>query len=104
MATAKPENIEYVSRLKFASRFQYVADDHSREDVCSTNYFHVLSSRYLNPGDEVQVVVKGKQKDEWHKALFEVVSVSPKTTEVEQLTQWRSRGASVGKVRVSKAA
>lgn len=96
MAVSKPEGIEYVSRLKFASRFQYTTQDHTTIDVCSTNYFHNLSQRYLNEGDEVQVVVVPK-KGEWHKALFEVVSVTPKETKVEQLTQWRSRGANVVK-------
>jgi hypothetical protein len=101
MATARPEGIEYVSRLKFATRFQYLTQDHSTVDVCSDNYFHNISGRYLNEGDEVQIVVVPK-KGEWHKALFEVVSVTSKETKVEQLTQWRSRG--VSKARTSKAA
>lgn len=96
MATAKPEGIEYVSRLKFATRFQYLTQDHSVIDVVSDNYFHNISGRYLNEGDEIQIVVVPK-KGEWHKALFEVVSVTSKETKVEQLTQWRSRGVNVGK-------
>jgi hypothetical protein len=98
MAVAKPENIEYVARLKFATRFQYLAQDHSTLDVVSDNYFHNISGRYLNEGDEIQIVVVPK-KGEWYKALFEVVSITATETKVEQLTQWRSRGANVGKGR-----
>jgi hypothetical protein len=103
MAVAKPENIEYVARLKFATRFQYVVQDHNALDVIEPNYFHTLSHRYLNEGDEIQVVVVPK-KGEWHKALFEVVHITASETKVEQLTQWRSRGADVVKPKRKVAA
>jgi hypothetical protein len=90
MAQARPEDIEYVSRLKFASVFQYVTS-HSREDVASDNYFHCISQRYLVTGDEIQVVCMAEDKS-WSKAVFEVVSADTHNTLVEQVVPWRTGG------------
>jgi len=44
MAQARPEDIEYVSRLKFSSQFHYTPEHHSKEDVEGDNYFQFLSA------------------------------------------------------------
>lgn len=104
MARSNPEGIEYINRLKFASRFQYVTIDHTRDDVRSANYFHNLSQNYLRAGDEICVIVldDGIWRDGghavsegggWHKGDFEVVSMTPISTVVRQLGKWRSAAA-----------
>ena len=44
MAQAIPEDVEYVSRLKFGSQFNYTPEHHSKEDVEGDNYFQFLSA------------------------------------------------------------
>ena len=44
MAQARPEDIEYVSRLKFSSQFNCTPEHHSKEDVEGDNYFQFLSA------------------------------------------------------------
>ena len=90
MATSRPEDIEYISRLKFGSRFQYVTD-HSKEDVSKDNYFHNISQRYLVTGDEIKVVVHHADKT-WSKGWFEVVSSDKFNTIVELISPWREGG------------
>tara|TARA_B100000676_G_scaffold101302_1_gene101057 strand:- start:228 stop:359 length:132 start_codon:yes stop_codon:yes gene_type:complete len=33
MARSRPEDIEYINRLKFGSQFNYTPEHHSKEDV-----------------------------------------------------------------------
>tara|TARA_A100001037_G_scaffold251940_1_gene235717 strand:- start:46 stop:216 length:171 start_codon:yes stop_codon:yes gene_type:complete len=44
MAHAIPKDIEYVSRLKFGSQFNYTPEHRSKEDVEGDNYFKILSA------------------------------------------------------------
>jgi hypothetical protein len=44
MAQARTEDIEYVSRLKFGSQFNYTPEHHGKEDVEGDNYFRYLSA------------------------------------------------------------
>ena len=44
MARSRPEDIEYINRLKFGSQFNYTPEHHSKEDVESDNYFHNIST------------------------------------------------------------
>lgn len=92
MAQAKPDRVEYITRLKFGSVLQYTVDDHGMEDVNGPNYFHSIAQRYINPGDEISVAVITRGKIEkplaWAKARFEVISTSPTETIVEQITDW----------------
>jgi len=44
MAQARPEDIEYVSRLKFSSQFNCTPEHHSKEAVEGDNYFQFLSA------------------------------------------------------------
>ena len=44
MAQAIPEDIEYVSWLKFSSQFYCTPEHHSKEDVEGDNYFQFLSA------------------------------------------------------------
>lgn len=88
MARSRPEDIEYIDRLKFCSRFNYVTQDHTKEDVESEDYFHNLSQRYLQVGDEIQVCIKHEDKS-WSKCWFEVVSITNENTHVEPIGAWR---------------
>jgi hypothetical protein len=88
MARSRPEDIEYINRLKFGSRFNYVPEHHSAEDVESENYFHNISTRYLNVGDEIQVCIKHEDKS-WSKCWFEVVSITPEDTRIDRIGTWR---------------
>lgn len=90
MASAKLDCVEFIHRLKFASVIQYTTD-HDREAVESPNYFHTLSHRYIEAGDEIRVVIR--QGKAWSKAVFEVVSVSREETVVALLSAWRDGGA-----------
>jgi len=58
MARSRPEDIEYINRLKFGSQFNYTPEHHSKEDVESDNYFHNISTRFLAAGDEIRVNIK----------------------------------------------
>ena len=51
MARSRPEDIEYINRLKFGSQFNYRPEHHGKEDIESDNYFHNISTRYLAAGD-----------------------------------------------------
>ena len=42
-ARSRPEDIEYISRLKFGSQFSYTPDHHTKEDIDVDNYFHNVS-------------------------------------------------------------
>ena len=44
MARSRPEDIEYINRLKFGSQFNYTPEHHSKEDVEGDNYFRILSA------------------------------------------------------------
>ena len=46
-ARSRPEDIEYISRLKFGSQFNYTPEHHSKEDIDVDNYWHNISTRYL---------------------------------------------------------
>ena len=52
---SRPEDIEYISRLKFGSQFNYTPEFHSKSDVEGDNYFHNISTRYLAAGDEIRL-------------------------------------------------
>ena len=58
MARSRPEDIEYINRLKFGSQFNYTPEHHGKEDIESDNYFHNISTRYLAAGDEIRVNIK----------------------------------------------
>lgn len=88
MARSRPEDIEYIDRLKFGSRFNYVPENHSKEDVESDNYFHNLSQRYLQVGDEIQVCIKHEDKS-WSKCWFEVTAITDTDTSIERIGTWR---------------
>ena len=88
MARSRPEDIEYIDRLKFSSRFNYVPENHSKEDVESDNYFHNISQRYLQAGDEIHVCIKHEDKS-WSKRWVEVVSVTAEHTRIEPISSWR---------------
>ena len=65
-ARSRPEDIEYISRLKFGSQFSYTPEHHTTEDVIVENYFHNIAKRW-----------------------FEVISISADTTIVEPVENWR---------------
>lgn len=88
---SKPEDIEYRHRLKWGSVFQYTTKEHSRKDVVSDNYFHNISTRYLQPGDEINIAVL-HMDGSWSKGVFEVISIDAADTVVEQVDKWRSAG------------
>ncbi len=44
MARSRPEDIEYINRLKFGSQFNYTPEHHSKEDVESDDYFLNIST------------------------------------------------------------
>jgi len=87
-ARSRPEDIEYISRLKFGSQFSYTPEHHSKDDVDAANYFHNISSRYFAPGDEIRVNIKHKDKS-WSKRWYEVISISPETTVIEPVGAWQ---------------
>ena len=101
MACAKPENVEYRNRLKFGTQIQYTADDVSIDDVMGDNFFHTIAHRYIQAGDEISinVITKGSIEHpiKWDKAIFEVVSVTPKETKVEIVSEWRAGGKRPGR-------
>jgi len=45
MARSRPEDIEYINRLKFGSLFNYTREPHSKEDVEGDNYFRYFQQR-----------------------------------------------------------
>ncbi len=90
-AQSLPEDIEYRQRLKWGSVFQYTTKQHSRADVLTPNYFHNISQRYLDMGDEIHVCIQHLDGS-WSKGLFEVILIDHKNTEIEQLGSWRSSG------------
>jgi len=44
MAGSRPEDFEYINRLKFGSQLDYTPGHHNKEDVESDNYFHNIST------------------------------------------------------------
>ena len=52
-ARSRPEDIEYISRLKFGSQFSYTPDHHTKEDIDVDNYFHNVSRHAQNEPDTV---------------------------------------------------
>ena len=58
MAQARPEDIEYVSRLKFGSQFNYTPEHHGKEDVEGDNCFNNISTLIFDGGDEIRVDIK----------------------------------------------
>ena len=92
MARSRPEDIEYIDRLKFSSRFNYVPENHSKEDVESDNYFHNISSRYFAAGDEIRVNIK-HEDGSWSKRWYEVITMTPETTVIEATENWRHYNA-----------
>ena len=85
---SRPEDIEYISRLKFGSQFSYTPAHHTTEDVVEDNYFHNISSRYFAAGDEIRINIK-LEDGSWAKRWFEVISITPDTTIVEPVENWR---------------
>ena len=69
MARPRPEDIEYINRLKFGSQFNYTPKHHSKEDIESDNYFHNISTRYLAAGDEIRVNIKNDEGS-WSKRRY----------------------------------
>ena len=45
MARSRPEDIEYINRLKFGSLYNYKPAHHGKEDVEGDNYSHIISTR-----------------------------------------------------------
>ena len=66
MARSRPEDIEYINRLKFGSQFNYTPEHPGKEDVKSVNYFHNISSWHLAAGDEACVNIKNDDSS-WSK-------------------------------------
>jgi hypothetical protein len=83
-----PEDIEYRTRLKWASEFQYTTRQHGIEDVLVDNYFHNISRRYLQPGDIIYVAVLRDKDTVWDKAIFEVTKMDLKTTIITMISDW----------------
>jgi len=88
-ARSRPEDIEYISRLKFGSQFSYTPGDHSKEVIDVDNYFHNISSRYFAPGDEIRVNIKHEDKS-WSKRWYEVISITPEKTVIEPTGAWQT--------------
>ena len=102
-ARSRPEDIEYISRLKFGSQFSYTPAQHSEKDIDVDNYFHNVSSRYFAPGDEIRVNIK-HEDGSWSKRWYEVIAITPDSTVIEPIDAWRlfnapkkSRSAAVKK-------
>ena len=91
-ARSRPEDIEYISRLKFGSSFNYTPDHHSMKDVETPNYFHNLANRYFAPGDEIRINIKNEDKS-WSKRMYQVISMTPETTVIEPMGAWISYNA-----------
>ena len=67
---SRPEDIEYINRLKFGSQFNYAPKHHGKEDIESDDYFHNISTWYLAAGDEICVILKnddGPWSKRWYK-------------------------------------
>lgn len=88
-ARSRPEDIEYISRLKFGSQFSYTPEHHAKEDIDVDNYFHNVSSRYFAAGDEIRVNIKHEDKS-WSKRWYEVLSITPTDTVIEPTGPWQS--------------
>ena len=69
VARPRPEDIEYINRLKFGSQFNYTPEHHSKEDIESDHYFHNISTRYLAAGDEIRVNIKNDEGS-WSKRRY----------------------------------
>jgi len=91
-ARSRPEDIEYISRLKFGSQFSYTPEHHTTEDVIEDNYFHNVANRYFAKGDEIRINIK-HEDGSWSKRWFEVISMSADTTIVEAVENWRHYNA-----------
>jgi len=87
-ARSRPEDIEYISRLKFGSQFNYTPEQHAKEDIDAENYFHNISTRYLAAGDEIRVNIK-EEDGSWSKRWYEVISITPELTVVEPTGAWQ---------------
>ena len=53
-ARTRPKDIEYISRLRFGSQFNYTPEHHSQEDIDADNYWHNISTRYPTAGEEIR--------------------------------------------------
>jgi len=91
-ARSRPEDIEYISRLKFGSQFSYTPANHAKEDIDVANYFHNVASRYFAKGDEIRVNIK-HEDGSWSKRWYEVITMTPETTVIEATENWRHYGA-----------
>ena len=91
-ARSRPEDIEYISRLKFGSQFSYTPANHAKDDIDVANYFHNVASRYFAPGDEIRVNIK-HEDGSWSKRWYEVITMTPETTVIEATENWRHYGA-----------
>lgn len=87
-ARSRPEDIEYISRLKFGSQFSYTPAHHTKDDIDVPNYFHNVSSRYFAAGDEIRVNIK-HEDGSWSKRNYEVISITPDNTVIEAVDAWR---------------
>jgi|TARA_Y100000034_G_C6709227_1_gene313182 hypothetical protein len=85
---SRPEDIEYRLRLKWGSVFQYTTREHSCDDVLAENYFHNISTRYFQAGDEIHIAVLDEASG-WMKGVFEVAFMDLKNTIIQQVEAWR---------------
>jgi uncharacterized protein (DUF2235 family) len=92
LARSKPEDFEYIARLKFASKLRY-STQHDAELLLEDNYFHNSSTQYLEIGDELDIVCF-HDNGAWTKGLLEVVDKSKTMTKVALLGSWHKAGAS----------